>query len=525
MCIILRSHFKKCHNLTMKEYSVKTGCVLDENRGKSLGYANYDLQDATNNQVNGALIAEAYLSGHGQDRDNFLYLGKSIQELCHGATTSKSMSNLCRYSCHKCGEVKKGWLNFKHHQRATHRIKDVCMTEAAKFLTKPICYVCKICSTKLLCDRKFIQRHLHCKHKLSLNQYIKEHVPGMCQLVPKATYSNNTLGNLCIYECRACGDVFKSSGALARHRIRLEHKSCTVLECLTKRVYHKCKLCNKSIFCDIQMLHSHIKCCHNMTLKEYARKKKCKFVSSYYADKTFIETLKLSKTLYNSCTFACNACNRRHSSFAAFKTHFRKCQANYEGPLTKYVVKGLSYKCAKCNKLFLCDRFTVSQHWKMTHKQSMDDKAENKTKSQYDNLCKSFLNSIPVSSNIWHRKTLPMSEVPINEVNSKIGNFCKFICPKCKMEDFSSWNVLRRHVNSAHGCDIKYDYSLVSVARNHACLICPKVMLCDRQFIAEHLSGAHKMKIKIYEKIFLRNGGETLPTFDEWMTGETNKNQ
>ncbi len=258
-------------------------------------------------------------------------------------------------------------------------------------------------------------------------------------------------------------------------------------------------------------------------MKEYGQEKRCHFPEGYFADETFIERLTVSKRLYNTCTFSCNTCNRRYSTWHGFKTHLNYCRANFEKPLTKYIVQGLSNKCDKCTKMLLCDTTTVRNHMKNVHKHSMDDdeKANIKTKSQYDNLCKSIIKSVPISTTIWRKRVLPMSEIPLREATSMIGNLCQFTCPKCNLKNFSSWNKLNKHYNRVHGTNVSYSYKIVSVARCHTCLICPKAMLCDRYIILQHLSSAHKMKITKYEKILLRNGGKTLPTFDAWMTADS----
>ncbi len=123
MSIVLRDHFKNRHNLNFEEYCAKTGCVIDANWGLRLGYAKSDVQDATNSQVNRAMNTDAYISACRHDSDIFLYFGKSVQELCQGARSSESLSNLCKFSCHECDEIKSGWRNFKKHQATKHGIK------------------------------------------------------------------------------------------------------------------------------------------------------------------------------------------------------------------------------------------------------------------------------------------------------------------------------------------------------------------------------------------------------------------
>ncbi len=115
---------------------------------------------------------------------------------------------------------------------------------------------------------------------------------------------------------------------------------------------------------------------------------------------------------------------------------------------------------------------------------------------------------------------MPKVQFLSQKVTAKIGNLCTVVGPECDAKVFSNWSLLLAHCKKIHNYRISYKYSLVSVARCHACLICPKAVLCDRLFIANHLN-CHKIPLKKYEKIYQKNGGEVLPTFLEWMTSNT----
>ncbi len=150
-------------------------------------------------------------------------------------------------------------------------------------------------------------------------------------------------------------------------------------------------------------------------------------------------------------------------------------------------------------------------------RESLDNVTSHTKRLQYEKYSAYYKRKTPVSSVSWYKPVLPISEIPIQEINSRIGNLCTFTCPYCDYQDIPNWCVLIHHCKTVHKCSIQYNMSLVVVAKSHACLLCPNAVLNDRYFLANHLWNSHKRSVARYEGILNKYGGETLPTFRKWL--------
>ncbi len=398
-------------------------------------------------------------------------------------------------------------------------------TQGSNFITKKSSHTGWICQEKMLCDITVIIRHLK-KHKLNTSQYIEKHCLSFRQTPVVVSYSENVIGNMCVYECNDCKLQFDNLNSFNRHINTIVHMNqSSRLESLTKKVCHKCKLCNKSILCDRAVLKDHFKNIHGMSIEEYCKKMNCTLTPTKIniVSRSFLQSLELSEGLDKSCVYGCDLCSKKYYTSQSLKGHFKLKHrtSKFKSP-EKYLVKGFSYQCKKCFKLILCDKDLVNVHMRRAHGIMNNEKGAVTfaKQTEYYNLRDSFIKSTPVSFTVWHKTVLPKDQFPIQEVTSKIGNLCTFVCPECDSKVFSNWCLLLAHCRKIHNYRITYKHSLVSIARCHACLICPKAVLCDRLFIANHLN-CHKISLKKYEKIYQKNGGEVLPTFLEWMTSNT----
>ncbi len=173
----------------------------------------------------------------------------------------------------------------------------------------------------------------------------------------------------------------------------------------------------------------------------------------------------------------------------------------------------------------LCDSAIIYSHMRKVHGQTKKDKASQpfKMRKKYASVCASFRQDTPLhTSSIFINPTIHIYQIPVLERTSKIGNLCLFLCPKCESRSFENYGVLKRHCKTQHNCGLHYNSSLVSEARCHACLLCPKGVLSDRNLLADHLSKQHKMSLLKYERIFHQNGGKVLPTYNNWLKQEYN---
>ncbi len=457
---------------------------------------------------------------------------KLIQQLCKQVPESEEISNKCEFKCVVCDKRCHGFKNMRSHASRAHG-QHLSMTKVSEIVTKAFTHVCRICSASTLCDLEFIQRHLN-KHNMLMKQYKEEYTEN---LMPKGNYSGDVLGNLCVFQCRDCSQKFQTTTSLFKHEREFSHgdrNSLNHFQSLIEKVYHKCKLCHRHIICTISRLHQHFRRCHNISLKEYCKKTGCRKAGTKIKKHLIsdLKSLKLSTDIRNQCVFKCDQCTRTFFSLKSFKKHMNRehktrvhmyVNNGTAYPWMKHIIKGYSYKCEHCSRLMLCDPGVIQEHLRHHHGLAKDFQGSVSLtkKIQYSELRDCFFKVTPIARTVFKKTIVPISKIPIQERTSKIGNLCIFLCPKCDSDNspkFPSWCALLQHCKTAHKTRrISYHPSLVSVARYHSCLICPKAVLSDRQFIARHLKTMHdKVGLPKYEKTICKKGGQILPTYRDW---------
>ncbi len=454
------------------------------------------------------------------------YVDIIIRKLCKDISVEKSVSNMCQYQCPECGAGLKGWTCLRNHYAKHQTDKIVSIALVAEIIKNAVSHICQVCSEKILCDNYFIKRHLR-KHRLLITQYVKKFELDTIGTPPNVIYSDNIIGNFCVYKCLECGQNCTGRYALAHHiKTHSQRKRHYNEDCLEKRVYHKCKLCIKSILCDLLTITLHLKQCHNIALDQYCTKTKTEIDArnslTSGINSSYLKSLKISNKIHNSCVFVCPLCKGSVYSLGTFKQHMVEHKPITLMPLSTYLVKSLSYKCETCSKLLLCDKFSIYYHLKLRHGLTKIDKGSvpYMKRKEYNKLCESFRRQTPISRVIKNRAVLPSNIFFSHEISSNIGNLCTFKCTKCKCTYFSSWFALRHHYKKVHLSGINFSASLVSEARYHSCLICPKVILSDRTCLKRHLTKSHKMTLMKYERIFLEKGGKVLPLYKDWLAQE-----
>ncbi len=437
-------------------------------------------------------------------REEVIKFDRLVSELCQGAPESLSVHSQCKFKCYVCGECTMSWNSIYEHFSRQHKTT-ILLSDLGKLISKVVSHDCQICSTKTLCDTRFISRHL-AKHKILIGQYRRSF--DVSKHNASVEYSNKAIGNLCIFQCHVCKMKFNTSAHFTKHLKASSHGRQRYIDGLTRTVYHKCKICEKSIVCDHLILLKHFKWNHNLTPKEYCEKYKITMLNCRDFPQSFVKSLEISKKANYSCVFVCNVCSGKFNRLKTFKMHIKKHNPRQPGPLMKYLVKGCSYQCKKCPSLMLCDRQVISYHVTKVHNISW--------KSQYEKMCEEFLKATPISTTLWDKTQVPASKIPIQEQSSRIGNLCSFTCLDCECKNLQSFPALYHHYKHHHSKKITYQSSYVKVARYHSCLICPNAVLSDRYFIKNHLYH-HKIKFSEYQRIFSKRGGEILPTYEEWI--------
>ncbi len=510
----LGQHFKKQHQLSVEEYCSNTGCTLDKNHRKSnkdysRKVSTINSEDLHPNSVRCTSIE--------YNKEKQLYVDWQIKKLCKDVPLSARTKNSCLFKCSKCDNIFKAWLTLRKHIAKAHSKAKAATNNISDMIIKVVSHKCKICQEMMLCDYFFISRHLQ-KHNIKPSQYNKVYALDLVEKGLEVSCSDNVIGDLCSYKCGDCKQPFDNRTCFYQHKAKSGHNSL----CFTKKVCHQCKLCKKTLLCERITLKRHFKYSHGISTEEYCQKAGCTLAKRKIdiISRSFLESLELSGGLDKFCIFACDKCSKKYYTSIMFRKHYvRKHKSNTLNPIETYIVKGFSYQCPKCSKLLLCENIVIQSHMKRVHGMCKSKKgAVTFTKdTEYYKVCDTFIKNTPITHTYWGKTVLPRDQIPINEITPKIGNLCSFKCPDCDSREFSNWSMLYHHNRRVHGHNIHYQHTLLSVARCHACLLCPMVVLCDRSFITMHLNS-HKMKLKKYEKIYQQNGGDILPTFKEWMT-------
>ncbi len=514
---VLKPHFKKVHKLSVEDYCNKTGCVLDTKSCDGISIKNSSAENPFTLN-NGDVLQDDNSILKASNRTRFLYVSMQVKKLCQGAVASERVGNQCWFQCMECGKQKQGWSILNDHMKMTHS-KNIFLTQVSKLITKAVRHKCKVCSEKMLCDDIFIRRHL-ASHKISKSQYIKNYCINTGKIV---TNSDNVIGNLCVFQCDDCKKRFDNWALFKSHKKRTSHcRNIKPKESLIKKVCHKCKLCNKQVNCDKKWLYGHFLSCHGISMEEYCKKTGCSMAraeNDISVSKSYLQSLELSNNLNKTCVFTCDICSKVFYTSVAFKQHFKLHRPKKLKAYSTYITKGFSYQCRKCSKLMLCDKRLIRNHMYEAHNLIWKDTGNLPFMQidQYKIVCDLFKRSTPVSSVTWETKILPIEQIPISEVTSKIGNLCSFQCPRCNSKEYSSWIDLVNHCKKVHDFVVSYSYSFVSVARCHSCLLCPKAILSDRTFLCAHLQYMHKITLTKYEQIYRQNGGDVLPTFPDWL--------
>ncbi len=436
-----------------------------------------------------------------------------IEKACHGAPESKKPINLCQFQCNHCQKILPTFSGIRQHYGKNHVGENICLEDVGEIIVSVSSYVCLICSSKTLCDTVFIRRHLK-THGYTVNQYVQKFQVDMSNEPPGTVYSENVIGNFCKYLCKNCEMEFTCRINFISHQ---RNRDC-IFEShgvMVKKVQHRCKLCGKSVQCEVHSLKGHFKHMHNINIEEYCRRTGCTFddSNSKHFSSTVLKSLKVSKKVGFLCIFKCEKCGKKFHQLHRYYEHIHKHHNNLSGSFVTSFHSGYSYKCTICHTLILCDKMVIKRHLMINHKEIYM-----KSTMTYNDYCKTFFKNIPVSSKVWPKSTVPVHKIPNKDITKNVGNLCQFKCLECDTRDFSSWTSLQFHYKRVHQKNIGYSSCYVTTGRYHACLLCPKAVLCDRIFLYRHLytKGHKMMSLPEYEKIVRINKGKVLPILEEW---------
>ncbi len=427
------------------------------------------------------------------------YLAR-MKKLIEQAKVSNEVEDLCNYQCPECKAIfKSRHTIYQHFKRTKHA--DTSKIPINDCLTHLVAHMCNICSKKIQCDKTMIRHHLVYKHNLTS---IKEYSGNLSYLAKRSALldkasTTDSVANLCKYQCPKCDNTYESILALKKHFRKTKHAVVSKLvndKCLVEVVAHKCHICSQKILCDKTTIQNHLGNHHKGTsFGDYSDK------FSFITERdSLIEKAKISDSVKNLCTYQCPKCKKIFDLRSKFSKHLKQSKhAIYSRDrVDKYLKDVFAHKCHICSMKILCEKGTIQKHMSYHHKITM---------TKYCNMMNLELDSKTSKKNkdIVELVTKPSSK---HEIIKKVGNFCKFSCPKC---DFvcNNYKAMKVHIRKKeHGPLLSYAKYLTSVIF-HKCHVCDELVPNDIDIFFMHISVRHKMTLPNYRK------SVTLPNVEE----------
>ncbi len=320
------------------------------------------------------------------------------------------------------------WKQLVKHQKENSKCnRKNRYLDIGDLISQTICHICKICSVRIICDSLFLKRHMLSKHQLKYKEYIKKFGLDCSKVARKEdTYSDNIIGNLCVYTCQECLEEFSSWRKLCRHQQNLNHIRTSLKDrCkVRKSTYHKCRLCYRSFLCEKYYLQKHIASFHGLSMNQYCTKTGCKMQEDKGSLK--LKTLKLSDQIENFCIFACQVCRKTFHGVSSLNSHRHRENHHSKSrqPIISNLVNGFSYKCKLCPSLMLCDRSVIQKHMTTIHQVTLCMKKFSEKQVQYTTQCGDFINDFPVSANVPEKTTVQVELTQHHGRKSHIGKLC-----------------------------------------------------------------------------------------------------
>ncbi len=227
--------------------------------------------------------------------------------------------------------------------------------------------------------------------------------------------------------------------------------------------------------------------------KENASKIKIRNVSVPW--KKALKHAKVNDAVSNLCEFECPECKNIFKGKQQMYTHLSvsKHASSTRRPVIHYLKKIVAHECRLCSKRILCDRSTIWDHLRFSHKLGSIKSYMYKSSDHELKGCKTR-NKIELTTFIEKEK------INQNNIMSNIGNLCNFSCLRC---DYSAqgWRAVRAHIKkSNHGPILSY----IEHAKNPIflkCFVCKELMICDSEIVCSHLHNKHKISISKYRKM------------------------
>ncbi len=313
---------------------------------------------------------------------------------------------------------------------------------------------------------------------------------------------SEAIADLCRYKCPKCSTVYTRRHSLSKHlRKRCKFVGAkTSLSGLNQKNYlckivvHKCKIGHKRILCDMKEIVMHINMhkiktkqqYENMTVKEMEKRQKLwsewdkiqKIKCHTKREKIMEKNSSVSEEIGSLCRYQCQVCKQSYFTSSGIRYHFEVSQhnepttANTISSLTKVVV----YKCLICFETIFCDRYFIRGHLYNNHGVNLKEylKTTKVKELKFKGIYTDTLHRFYKTQSTKH------------EATRKISSLCSFLCTHC---DFHchNWDSMTRHVSSKSHGPLLGVTEYISKVTFHKCHVCDEVILCDTQYIANHV--------------------------------------
>ncbi len=311
-----------------------------------------------------------------------------------------------------------------------------------------------------------------------------------------------SLANRCVFVCLKCGYEVVGYLNMKTHQRKYcpneNGGSNPRLRKLVQANYHKCRICSKTLLCDLFKVSRHLQWNHKMKLSEYrsllcslegpsgGQKKEVKIFPTLSKKENLTlrkqtpahpkfrtiqnllpSAVPLEQTTFkvaNLCTFKCLSCHTSFDSAQDTRALRHSCSlkqryGNYE------VTEARFHTCCLCSKRIVCDRVMISQHlrtaghatisWQKyldiaSEKENLKDKSstfgmEKKSALETEREEKLKLQVPAISPPLHEIYLLSDAYLPKDRTTSCIADLCIFQCQKCKSVN-KSITTFRSHL-------------------------------------------------------------------------------
>jgi len=283
---------------------------------------------------------------------------------------------------------------------------------------------------------------------------------------------------------------------------------------MSRKVYHSCALCQKTILLTQMVIQKHTKNQHNMEAREY-HQRHILGVENHpsYCDVPIPAAKVYSPdfiTWVNKCIFQCRICSKTSHSNLSYhiKQRHNLSMEEYkktQGPLMSQMVK---HTCAICKKDILLTMPIFQKHMKSQHNIDGEDYFKTVLTQNQSSSCDN---------------TRVSTSIKIVDSTDKWKDACTYKCQLCRLI-LPSDEAMNQHLLSSHSMttefyESKFGSTLFTKV-NHKCKICQVNIQHDAKNLDIHMTLQHGLSLVSYFQSYISG---PLITPDSMLTSWMNK--